>query len=264
MKIVFFGSFGKFSKLYLEALKNAGFEVVLAIEDKNTDFKEIEQKLLKNKPDLGIIAYFGKIIPKNILEIPNYGFINVHPSLLPRWRGPSPIQNTILAGDTTTGITIHLTTTKVDAGGVLAQKEIFVSPSDTCYILTEKLAKEGSKLLVKTIPEWLKNEIIPIPQDESKATYTKIIKKENGLIDWSKSPEYIERMVRAYDPWPGTYIKILNPKSQILNKFKILKIKKVEIFDGKLKIITVQPEGKKDMPYEAFLRGHKDFHLLGD
>lgn len=251
IKIAFFGSFGKYSKIYLEALKNAGFEIVLTVEDKNTDFKEIKQKLLKNRPDLGVIAYFGRIIPKDILVIPKKGFINAHPSLLPRWRGPSPIQNTILAGDTTTGITIHLTTDKVDAGVILAQKKIAVSPTDTCRTLTLKLAEEGAKLLVDTIPKLINGKVIPISQDESKATYTKIIKKEDGLIDLSKDPEYIEKVVRAYDPWPGTYIKVP----------QILKIKKVELKNGKLKIIVVQPEGKKDMLYEAFLRGHKNFML---
>lgn len=253
IKIIFFGSFGKFSKIYLECLKKAGFEIILAVEDKKVDFKNIESEIIKNRPDLGVIAYFGKIIPKSILILPKNGFVNAHPSLLPRWRGPSPIQNTILAGDTTTGVTIHLTTNQIDAGGILAQKLVPIPPNDTCATLTEKLAKEGAELIVEIIPKWINGEINPVSQDESKATYTKIIKKEDGLIDWSKSPEYIEKMVRAYDPWPGTYT---------LMGRRILKIKKVEIIDKKLKIITVQPEGKKDMPYEAFLRGHKDFSLL--
>lgn len=259
VKIVFFGSFGQFSKMYLEALKKAGFDVVLAIEDKNTDFNNIEKEMLKIKPDLGVIAYFGKIISKKILGIPKKDFINAHPSLLPRWRGPSPIQNTILADDKKTGITIHLTSKEVDAGDILAQKEIPVSSDDTCFTLTEKLAREGSAFLPNVIEKYISGSIKPKPQNHSLATYTKLIKKEDGLIDWSKPPEYIERLVRAYDPWPGTYIKIINSKSQILNKFKILKIKKVKLEDGKLKILIVQPEGKKDMPYEAFLRGHKDF-----
>lgn len=254
-KIAFFGSFGEYSKIYLNALKEAGFNVLLIVDDKKANFNEIEQVMKKNILDLGVIAYFGRIIPKSILNLPKKGFINAHPSLLPRWRGPSPVQNTILAGDTKTGITIHLTTDKVDAGDVLTQKEIRVLPEDTCESLTERLALEGAKLLVEVIPKWINGKIAPTHQDESKATFTKIIKKENGLIDWSKSPEYIERLVRAYHPWPGTYIKF---------KTKIIKIKKVEVVDGKLKIITVQPEGKKDMPYEAFLRGHKDFSLLGD
>lgn len=259
VKIVFFGSFGQFSKMYLESLKKAGFEVALAIENKNMDFNNIEKEMLKIKPDLGVIAYFGKIIPKQILEIPKKGFINAHPSLLPRWRGPSPVQNTILANDKKTGITIHLTSEKVDAGDILAQKEILVYPNDTCFTLTEKLVREGSALLPNVILEYMRGSIKPKPQNHSLATYTKLIKKEDGLIDWSKPPEYIERLVRAYDPWPGTFVKITEHNSQSTNKTQILKIKKVKIENGKLNILVVQPEGKKDMPYEAFLRGHRDF-----
>src|SRR3989344_3334678 len=124
IRIIFFGSFEKFSKIYLLALKEAGFDIALAIEDRKVNFEEIKERMAQIKPDLGVIAYFGAIIPKEILKIPKFGFVNAHPSLLPRWRGPSPIQNTILTGDKTTGVTIHLTTDKVDAGDILAQKEI--------------------------------------------------------------------------------------------------------------------------------------------
>ncbi|MEK7503355.1 MAG: methionyl-tRNA formyltransferase [Patescibacteria group bacterium] len=252
-KIAFFGTFGEFSRLYLDSLKNAGFNIALAVEDKKIDFRTIEQKLLETKPDLGVIAYFGKIIPKNILKIPAKGFINAHPSLLPRWRGPSPVQNTILAGDTKTGITIHITSEEIDEGDILAQKEVPIFSNDTCGVLTERLAKEGAKLLPEVIESWLNRTITPTSQNHSLATHSKMIKKEDGLIDWSKTPEYIERQVRAYDPWPGTFTKMKNGK--------ILKIKKVETKNGKLKILVVQPEGKKDMPYEAFLRGHPDFKI---
>src|SRR3989344_1237003 len=126
MRIVFFGTFKNFSKMYLKALRSADFEISLAVEDKKLDFFAIEKDMLKIKPDLGVIAYFGKIIPQRILQIPKKGFINAHPSLLPRLRGPSPVQNTILAGDVKTGITIHLATNKSDAGDILAQKEIEV------------------------------------------------------------------------------------------------------------------------------------------
>ena len=255
MKIIFFGSFGEFSKFYLEAIKNAGFIIDLAVEDKNTNLDTLKDKIKKTQPDIGIIAYFGKIIPDEILKIPKYGFLNAHPSLLPRWRGPSPVQNTILADDKITGITIHLTTNKIDAGDILSQKEILVLKTDTCFSLTKKLAIEGAKLLVETIKN-IEN-IKPYPQNSDNATFTKLIKKSDGLIDWSKPADYIERMVRAYDPWPGTYtyVEIKNKNS----KFKIfLKIKMVEVLDEKIKIVTVQPEGKKEMSFDAFLRGHPE------
>src|SRR3989344_1827194 len=233
MKVVFFGGFKGFSEIYLNALKKAGFEIVSQAEDAN----------------LGVIAYYGKIIPKAVLELPKHGFLNAHPSLLPRWRGPSPVQSTILAGDKTTGVTIHIATEKPDAGPILAQKEILMDITDTCLSLTGKLAHEGASLLIPTIEKWLAGEITPRKQEESKATYTGLIKKKDGEIDWSTPADYIERMVRAYDPWPGTFTYVDG---------KILKIKKVAVINGALKLLIVQPEGKKEMPWEAFLRGHKD------
>src|SRR3990167_7582096 len=123
LKIAFFGTY-KFSGLYLEALSGAGFEVAPRITTQAKSFGEIKEEMLAARPELGVIAYYGKIIPKEILEIPAKGFINVHPSLLPRWRGPSPAQYAILAGDEKTGVTIHLATEKFDAGPILAQAEL--------------------------------------------------------------------------------------------------------------------------------------------
>lgn len=234
MKIIFFGGFKEFSEIYLNVLKKTGFEIVLEAKD----------------ADLGVIAYYSKIMPKTILELPKYGFLNAHPSLLPRWRGPSPVQAAILAGDKTTGVTIHLASEKPDAGPILAQKEIPISQQDTCLSLTGKLANEGAMLLIPTIKKWLAGEIMPKEQDHSKATFTKLLKKSDGLIDWTKDAEYIGRQVRAYYPWPGTFTKMKNGK--------IIKIKKVKVENGALKILIVQPEGKKEMSWDAFLRGHKD------
>ena len=234
-KIIFFGGFEGFSDIYLNALKKACFEIVSEAKD----------------ADLGVIAYYGKIIPKVILQLPKYGFLNAHPSLLPRWRGPSPVQAAILAGDRVTGVTIHIATEEPDTGPILAQKEILMDIKDTCLSLTGKLAYEGASLLIQTIKKWLSGEITPRKQDESKATYTGgLIKKKDGEIDWSKPADYIEKMVRAYDPWPGTFTKMKNGK--------ILKIKKVKVENSALKILVVQPEGKKEMAWDAFLRGHKD------
>lgn len=242
-KIAFLGNH-PFSSKYLEALKQArlpdgqaGFEIV-------SDSKSA---------DLGVIAYYGKIVPKNILELSKYGFINIHPSLLPRLRGPSPIQAAILAGDKTTGITIHIATEKFDSGPILAQKETPIAPDDTCFSLSERLAKEGAALLIQTIKKWLAGEIVPKEQDEAFATYTKLLKKKDGEIDWSRPADYLEKMVRAYDQWPGAYTKMKNGK--------ILKIKKAEVVNGVFTPLIVQPEGKKEMPWEAFLRGHKDFKI---
>src|SRR3989338_2515905 len=164
-KIVFFGGFEGFSDIYLNALKKAGFEIVPEAKG----------------ADLGVIAYYGKIIPRAVLELPRHGFLNAHPSLLPRWRGPSPIQAVILAGDKTTGVTIHIATEKPDTGPILAQKEILMDIKDTCLSLTGKLACEGASILIPTIEKWLAGEIVPKEQDHSKATYSKLLKKKKKL-----------------------------------------------------------------------------------
>lgn len=239
------------------------------LEEKKEELELIQPKKLDSdfllqisnlRPDLGIIASYGKILPKALLDIFPKGLLNIHPSLLPKYRGPSPIQSAILNGDEKTGVTIILVDEKMDHGPILAQRELEFPISNTkSPDLHDALAKLGAELLLETLSKWVKSEIIPQPQDESQATYTKLLKKEDGLIDWQKSPEYIERIIRAYNPWPGTYIKIPNHKSQIPNKSQILKIKKIKIENSKLKILVVQPEGKKEMTYEEFLRGHKNF-----
>lgn len=266
MRIVFFGG-SKFSQFYLEALKSTFGEVFSF--HKLPSKEEIE----KISPDVGVIAYFGYIVPEEMLKIPRNGFINVHYSLLPRWRGPAPVQSALLAGDKEIGVTILIASKKVDAGAMLAQEKIPIFPDDTYLSLEEKLIQLGSKMLLETLPRYLEGNVTLKIQKESRATYSKKINKSDGLIDWSKSAEKIERMVRAYDPWPGTFIKIEN---------KILKIKKATVIPpmggafspgivlrtddgfpavvcgkGALKLLIVQPEGKSEMSGDAYLRGHK-------
>lgn len=256
MNIVFFGGFREFSEMYLDALNRADFKIV-------SD---------PNNADLGVIAYYGKIIPRSTLLLPRKGFINAHPSLLPRWRGPSPVQSTILAGDAITGVTIHCTTEKVDAGDILAQKEVLVDIQDTCLSLTGRLAREGSSLLVPTIERWLAGEIVPKKQNEIEATYTKLLKKIDGAIDWNRDAKYLERMIRAYYSWPGAYINVNNKllkiiKGEVMSSPPSSKIGTIfktsdgfpAIVCGKdaLKLLVVQPESKKEMPGDAYLRGHQ-------
>lgn len=210
-----------------------------------------ELRIRNLKPDLIVVAAYGQILPKEILEIPKFGCLNVHPSLLPRWRGPSPIQYTILNGDEKTGVTIIKMVEKVDSGPIVAQKELNSFTGKEAYqALHNQLAEKGANLLIETIPKWIKGEIKPKLQDESKATYTKILTRDDGKIDWKKPIDYIERQVRALNPEPGTYT---------LYKGKILKILGAEIKDQKLVIKKVQLEGKKPMSFEDFLRGHPDF-----
>ncbi|HEY4486260.1 MAG TPA: methionyl-tRNA formyltransferase [Candidatus Paceibacterota bacterium] len=195
---------------------------------------------------LFVVARYGKIIPKEILTMPKHGALNVHPSLLPFFRGPSPAQSQILEAVSETGVTIILLDEKVDHGPILAQEVVpMPEPLPRAYELEDMLAHLGGKLLAETIPQWIAGEIDPQEQDHGNATFTKKIKKEDGLIDRAGNPELNLRKIRAYDPWPGTYFFKDSTRVKIID---------ATLEDRKLKITRVIPEGKKEMDYETFLR----------
>ena len=239
-----------------------------------------ESEIRNLELDLIIVAAYGKILPEEILEIPKYGCLNVHPSLLPRWRGPSPVQFAILNGDTDSGVTIMKIAEKVDAGPVLIQRKLKLEGNETYDVLHDKLGEMGGDLLIEIIPEWITGKIDPQLQDESRTTYTRILKKEDGKIDWEKSAEEIERQIRAFNLWPGIFtfweksgklirIKIL--KARVLNRAnsKTYPIGKtlvagqnelcVQTGKGFLIIERLQLEGKKETDSEDLLRGYSDF-----
>ena len=226
------------------------FNVSIFQPEKLHNNSEFLKQIKKINPDLAIVAAYGKIIPKNILDIPRYGTINIHPSLLPKYRGASPIQNTILNGDKKTGVTIMKLDEEMDHGGIISNMEVQISKNDTCESLSQKLAISGAEILIKTIPDYISEKIKPIEQNHSKATYTKIIKKEDGKIDWSKSANEIERMTRAFYPWPTAWT---------VWKGKTFKILEAEVCNGKLEIKKLQLEGGKALSIKEFLNGHKDF-----
>jgi methionyl-tRNA formyltransferase len=231
---------------------------------------------LSLKPDLFVVAAYGNIIPKEILEIPRHGTLNVHPSLLPKYRGPAPERFALLKGEKITGVTIILLDEKVDHGPILAQEE-FVIPEDMKHEeLHQKLGEIGGELLVKTIPLWVKGEIEPKEQDHLKATFTKKIIKEDGRIDWSKEAEYIARQIRAFYPWPGTWtlwdgkiLKILKGRAEAIPKEHSSLISGTTIpwqegfgvvtGKGVLAVQQLQMEGKNPVSAKDFLLGHKDF-----
>lgn len=159
------------------------------------------------QPDLIVVAAFGQILRQNVLDLPTHGCINVHASLLPRWRGAAPIQAAIRAGDAETGITIMLMDAGLDTGPVLAQRSIPIEPRETAQTLHDRLAALGAALLLETLPGYLTGSLRPRPQpdDETPVTYAPQIKKEDGAIDWTRSAEEIDRLVRAFTPWPGTF-----------------------------------------------------------
>ncbi|MDP3004456.1 MAG: methionyl-tRNA formyltransferase [Candidatus Azambacteria bacterium] len=302
MKYIFFGT-PKFAAIVLEKLINVGYvpEAVICnsdepvgrkqvltsppvkvLADKNKipilqpkklrDNSEFLNQLKNLKPDLAIIAAYGKILPKEILDIPKYGAINVHTSLLPAYRGASPIQYAILNGDKETGVIIMKIDEEMDHGPIISNVKIQISNNDTFESLSQKLAISGAKLLIKIIPDYIHGKIKPVAQDHSKATYTKIIKKEDGKIDWSKSAGEIERMTRAFYPWPTAWAIWNNKILKILeagvanNGGKktgevFLKNNELAVQCGEniLIIKKLQLEGGKILSAKEFLNGHKDF-----
>ena len=248
IKIVFLGS-GDFGETILKELIKKKYAPVWI-----DDFNKIKDK----NPDLVIVASYGRIIPEEVLKIPKYGCLNIHASLLPKYRGSSPVQTAILNGDSKTGITIILMDKKMDHGPIVASSEFQITdPKITYKELLKELADLGAKLLVETIPKWTKGEIKPLVQNESKASYVKILKRQDGEIDWSKPPEEIERKIRAFYPWPGAFTFIRKK-----NKTLRIKIMKAELSkEKKLIIKKLQPEGKKLMSAEEFQRGYPNSNL---
>ncbi len=157
------------------------------------------------KPDLICVAAFGQILKPRLLDLPAHGCLNLHASLLPRWRGASPINAAILAGDSRSGVTIIKMGPGLDDGPILAQIEVEIRPDQTAGSLSDQLAENGARLLVQTIPPYLDGEITPLAQDENQATMTRLLKKNAGQLDFSDPADRLARMVRAYSPWPGTF-----------------------------------------------------------
>lgn len=220
-------------------------------------------KLSAIRPAFFIVASYGKIIPKSVLEIPKFGALNVHPSLLPKFRGPSPIQSFILSGEGKTGVTIMLMDEEVDHGPILAQRELEIQNKSEILNskqLEEKLAELGGQMLINVIPKWVNDEIKPQEQGHNQSTFTKKIEKENGLINLEKdNPEIIYRKFLAFQPWPGVYFFTKKKGKEI----RVI-ITDMELLDGppssktsasqsKLKINKVKPEGKNEMTFVDFL-----------
>ena len=290
MRIIFFGT-PEFAIPALNSLVNFGYNVVAVVTqpekpvgrakvvtpspvkkvalEKNISVLEPhnlkkDERAFENfkrlNPDLCVVAAYGKIIPKRYLDIPKHGFVNIHPSLLPKYRGPSPIQTAILNGDSKTGVTMMLTDEQVDYGPILAQQELEVPNSNSLTgeqfpnykELEKKLAELGAELLIETLPKYVSGEIKPVPQDHSQATFTKMFTREDSRINWNNLPKKIYDQIRALNPEPGTWT---------MWQDKIINIKRAEFSDGKIEVQTIQMEGKKEMPLKEFLNGHPNFDI---
>ena len=241
------------------------------------------EKLAALAPDLIVVAAFGLLLPPEVLNIPKLGCLNVHPSLLPRHRGASPIATAILQGDEITGVTIMLVDAGMDTGPILNQREVPITAEDTTGSLGIKLAQVGAQLLTETLPLWIEGRIKPRPQNDSEASYSKMIKKEDGEIDWRLSAKELWWRVRAFDPWPGCYARWRDRRLKLVKVLPLQGEKSgepgkvialappapvtvgVETGDGVLGLVRLQLEGKRELSADEFVRGQRDFigsHLL--
>lgn len=224
------------------------------------------------RPTLQVVAAYGQIIPLKILDLPAQGTLNVHASLLPRWRGASPISAAILHGDKETGVTIMLVDETEDTGDILRQRATAIDPAEHAGQLSERLADMGAELLMETIPDWLDGKICPQPQDESLATRARRVRKQQGRIDWTGSAKEIARHVRAYTPWPAAATSLGDASIRITQASSVGKdvrsepgdiveaddTIRVATGDGVLAIERLQRAGKRELSAEEFLRGARD------
>jgi len=241
---------------------------------------EIIQNFTTINPQTVIVASYGRILPEELLETAAYGFVNVHGSLLPKYRGASPIQNAILTGETETGTTIMKMDTGMDTGDIIAQSSITIESSDTSGTLFPKMAQHGADLLIETLPKYIEDADKTTPQDGSKATLCQLIEREDGHIQWSESSQEIYSRFRALAPWPGIFSFWKKNETDILRvKFlaiePILDVKKEGVILGEVYkygteicvrtrkgciiLKTIQLEGKKEMDITTFVNGNKDF-----
>ncbi len=221
--------------------------------------------------DLFVVAQYGKIIPLSIVDAPGYGTLNVHTSLLPKYRGASPIQTALIHGEKETGVTIMKMDQGMDTGPILLQKKISIGPNKTFESLDADLAQVGAQALIEAIPGYIEGTLVPEPQDDSQATLTKILSREDGKVDWNKTTDEIYNLYRGLTPWPGIWtmwngkrLKLLSIKpgnthispGQVQSQGKSVSI---GTQDGCIEVLELQLEGKSVMSASAFINGQKEF-----
>jgi methionyl-tRNA formyltransferase len=218
-------------------------------------------------PDLIVVAAFGQILKPEVLDLPRYGCINVHASLLPRWRGAAPINAAILAGDEETGVTIMRMDPGVDTGPMLSQRRLKLGADDTAGSVFEALSTLGADLLIETLPAYLRGDLAPVSQPEEGMTYAPMLKKEDGLLDFARPAGELARRVRAFNPWPGAFfereggvLKVQRAHAEAGNApaGQALVVRgqpAVGCGEGLLLLDEIQPPGKKPMSGKSFLAG---------
>jgi methionyl-tRNA formyltransferase len=302
LRVIFMGSPG-FAVPSLEYLVSAGYELTVytqpdrtggrgrslaaspvkeaasalgltVVQPQSLKVPEATRQLADFKPDVIVVAAFGQLLPPPVLELPRLGCLNIHPSLLPKFRGASPLAAAILAGDEFSGVSIIRLDEGMDSGPVLGRAQIPIADSDTTASLGEKLSLVGAGLLGEVLVGWVRGEISPRPQDGTKATYCQPIAKDDGEIDWKLSAIEIWRRVRAFYPWPGSFSRWRGKTLKIIEAAPLspqTPAKTGEVValdsggfgigtgDGVLDVLRVQLEGKQVLSAAEFLRGRRDF-----
>ena len=252
---------------------------ILVLQPESMRLKENLERLADLRPDLIVVAAYGRILPPDVLNLPSKGVLNIHPSLIPRYRGPSPVATALLNGDKETGVTVMVTDEGLDTGPIVAQKREAVFSGDTTSVLTERLFRIGAELLVRVLPLWEKGQIKPLPQDEHMVSTTRLYKKQDGFIDWSLPAVSIERRLKAFDPWPGCYtqwkgktLKIIegtvteeafesHEPGEVVRVSGTSNKAAVAVVTGKggLELKQIQIEGRRRQDIQDFLLGYNEF-----
>lgn len=264
---------GRGMKVIPLKIKELALELGIDVYQPEKFNEETTSHIKSLAPELIVVVAYGKILPKKILEIPSKGCVNLHSSYLPDLRGAGTVSWSIIRGYKYTGVTTMYMNEEVDAGDIIEQKKVEISREDTSATLSEKLAEEGAQLLCRTLKDIKEGKATITPQDNSKTTYAPLLKKEDGLIDFSKNAEEISNLVRGLNPWPSAYTYLKGKmfkihKAQVAqspdsktNPGEIVKVDKNNLIvaagKGHLSILEVQIEGKKKMFIKDFLQGHK-------
>ncbi len=269
---------GRGNKLTAPPVKNCAQELGLPVyQPERIKAAEVTEHLRANRPDVIVVVGYGQIIPQRIIDLPRYGCVNVHSSLLPKWRGAAPMNWAIVTGDTVGGVTTMLIEKRLDAGDILLQREVAIGAGESASKFASRLAPLGADLLIETLRALASTGIEPRPQDEHEATYAPIIKREDGRIDWTQSSHEIYNRLRGFDPWPGVFSTFRGKRIQIRAAKPVggegeagrLTFDGGALFaacgGGRLELLEVQIEGKQRVAAADFARGHgiTDSEILG-
>jgi methionyl-tRNA formyltransferase len=266
---------GRGRKLVASPVKSEALALKLPIFQPQTlRTPEALAQLASWRPDLIVVVAFGQILKPPVLDLPTFGCLNVHASLLPAYRGAAPIAAALLAGETYSGVTIMRMDEGMDTGPTLTQARLDIAAQDTTATLGARLADLGAQTLIEMLPDWLAGRIQPQEQDEAMASYCRPLVKTDGLLDWAESADALDRRIRATDPWPGAYTTWLGQRLKILSARPLLDWQGqaqpgqvvnagaglgVAAGRGALELLAVQLAGKKPMAAGIFSRGQKGF-----